>query len=389
MNFAPSPEHLTLRRELREFFEREAPTERIAALDRAEVFPAEIYAAMAEMGLCGITIDPRDGGTGFDEIAICIVVEELARACGSLVSAFVPTVTFCAKGIARHGTPDQKREYLPEIAAGRLRMAMALSEPDAGSDLTNLSTRAVERGDEWLVNGRKAWVSGADSSGFILAFVRTDPSTRGARGLSVLLIPSDAAGVHVRPLQKLAGQATRTCDVTFDDVRVPAANLLGVVDGGGGLIFDLLDAERIGVAAQGCGVAQGALDLALRYAEQRVQFGHPIVEFQAVGHPLADIAIGIEMARLLTWRAAWKLEHGLPCSMDASMAKVAGSEIGTRAANRGMQTLGGTSYLVDAGMERYWRESKLYEIGGGANEIQRGIILKHPRQQQSETESMG
>jgi alkylation response protein AidB-like acyl-CoA dehydrogenase len=193
----------------------------------------------------------------------------------------------------------------------------------------------------------------------------------------VLLVPTDATGLAVRPLPKLAGQATHTCEVFFDDVRVPAANLVGELDGGARIIFGLLDGERIYTAAQGVGIAQGALDKALAYAKERNQFGKPIIEHQAVGHMLAEMAMQVRMARLIVYHAAWKLDQGLPCSMEASMAKVVGAEAGTQVALKGMQVLGGYSYMVEYGMERYYREAKLYEIAGGTTQVQKNIIVKH------------
>lgn len=381
MDFTLPEEHDQLRSTLREFFESEAPVSVVAELDRHEKFPTEIYAKMAELGLCGVAIPEEYGGSPSDELGICIIAEEVARASATIEYAYVPTCTFCAKGIVQYGTEEQRRRLLPEIAAGRMRLAMGLSEPEAGSDLGGLSTRAIREGDEFVVSGQKIFTTGADTADYVFAFVRTDPDSRDHRGLSVLLIPREAEGVVVRPLPKLAGQGTHTCEVFLDEVRVPSANLVGPLHEGAKIIFSLLDAERIYVGAQGCGIGQGALDLARRYAEEREQFGKPIIDHQAVAHMLADMAVEVEMARLLTWRAAWKLDQGLPCSMDASMAKVAGSEVGTRAAANGMQVLGGYSYMVEYGMERYWRETKLNEIAGGTNQIQRNIIAQHLKAQ--------
>jgi alkylation response protein AidB-like acyl-CoA dehydrogenase len=279
--------------------------------------------------------------------------------------------------VADFGTEEQKRTILPRVASGEVRMSMGLSEPEAGSDLTHLSTRAVRDGEDYVINGQKVFITGADSADYVFAFVRTDPGTLAHRGLSVLLVPTDAPGLAVHPLPKLAGQATHTCEVFFDDVRVPAANLVGELDGGARIIFRLLDGERIYTAAQGVGIAQGALDKALAYAKVRSQFGKPIIEHQAVGHMLAEMAMQVRTARLIVYHAAWKLDQGLPCSMEASMAKVIGAEAGTQVALKGMQVLGGYSYMVEYGMERYYREAKLYEIAGGTTQVQKNIIVKH------------
>ncbi len=377
MDFSLPPTHEEFRSQLRRFFAEEARPVTVSGWDRTATFPTEVYEKMAELGLCGLAFGEEYGGSGGDELSVCIAVEEVARASATLAYAWVPTATFCAKGIARYGTEEQRQSLLPEVAKGRMRFAMGLSEPDAGSDLGGLSTRAERRGGGFVVNGQKVFTTGADSAAYIFCFVRTDPDSRGSHGLSVLLVPTDAEGVTIRPLTKLAGQGTHTCEVFFDNVEVGEDQLVGELDRGARIVFGLLDGERIYVGAQGCGVGAGALEIALNHARQRVQFGVPIIEHQAVGHMLADMAIDIETARLLVWRAATKLEAGLPCSLDASMAKVAGSEAGTRCAARGMQILGGYSYMVEYGMERYWRETKLYEIAGGTNQIQRNIIAKH------------
>lgn len=379
MDFAVTAEHLQFQATLREFFEAEAPVSLVAEWDRDERFPAEVYAKMAELGLCGLTFGEEYGGSGADEISIAIAAEEIARAAGTVSYTWTPTVSFCARGIARYGTEEQKRAYLPEVAAGRMRLAQGLSEPNAGSDLAGLSTRAVRDGSDFIVRGQKIFTTGADTADFILAFVRTDPDAVPRRGISTLLIPRREAGVTIRPLAKLAGQGTHTCEVFLDDVRVPEENLVGELNRGLDIMFGLLDGERIHVGAQGCGLGQGALDMALAHAREREQFGRPIIEFQAIGHMLADMVTELEAARLITWRAAWKLEHGIPCSLDASMAKVLGSEAGTRCATRGMQILGGYSYMIEYGMERFFREAKFMEIGGGTNQIQRNIIVKHLR----------
>jgi alkylation response protein AidB-like acyl-CoA dehydrogenase len=378
MDFQLSAEHQELSRTLRAFFEKEAPHEMVMELDRNEQYPAELYAKVAEIGLCGITIPEEYGGTPADEIALCIISEEMSRASAALVYAFIPTVTFAAKGIAEYGTEAQRRDLLPRVAAGTLRFAIGLTEPDAGSDLTHLKTQAVPDGEDYLIRGQKVFTTGADTADYIFAFVRTGSRSVSASGaLSVVLVPTDAPGVTIRPLRKLAGQATHTCEVFFGDVRVPGGNVVGEIGDGVRMIFSLLDRERILAGAQSCGIAQGAFDYAYRYAHEREQFGHPIVEFQAIGHMLADMAMDIEAARLLTFQAAWRLQQGFPVSAAASMAKVFASEVATRCASKGMQVLGGYSYMQEYPMERYYRESKLNEIAGGTNQILRTRIVRY------------
>ena len=375
MDFTLSDEHEDFRRTLREFFAREAPHVVVAAIDRGERPIEPIFEKMRGLGLWGLSLGERWGGTETDYLAVAIAVEEVSKASASLLHGWVPTLT-CSRTLINFGTEQQREEILPLVAEGKLRMGLALTEPSVGSDLTHLSTHAVRDGDDWVITGQKVFATGADTANHMLVFVRTDPDAPPSRGLSVLLVPGGAPGLTVRPLHKLAAQASSTCEMFFEDVRVPADRLVGELGEGLRVVQGLLDYERITNAAQSVGVAQGAFELALSYAKERVQFGKPIIEHQAVGHKLADMQIEIEMARLLTWRAAWKLTNGLQAESDALFAKVAGSECGTRCANRGMQILGGYSYMVDYGMERFWRESKINEIVAGTNEILRNNIAK-------------
>lgn len=360
---------------LRSFFEREAPIARIAELDASETYPAEILDGMAELGLWGIAIDAEHGGSYAPAMTRCIVVEEIQRAGACLGYAFVPTALFCAEAIGRFGSDEQRDRLLPELAAGRLRMAMALSEPDCGSDLMGLATRAIPDGDDLLIRGQKIFTTGADSADLILTLVRTTPDAPPRRALTFVLVPRRAEGVSVRPLRKLAGQGTHTCEVFLDDVRVPRTSVVGEVDGGAAVAMELLDADRVYTAAQSLGIAQGAFDLALTYAKARHQFGTAIINHQAIGHMLADMSMQIAGSRALMRDAAALLDDGRPCRVEATMAKIACSEAATRCATDGMQILGGYSYMVEYGMERYYREAKIQEIYGGTNQILRNVLV--------------
>ena len=375
MEFTLSDEHVALRATLRRFFAKESPTDVVYELDRSETFPAETYKKMADLGLCGMTIPEEYGGTPLDEIGKCIVAEEMQRAAGHLCYAFMACIGFCARGIDQFGTQDQKERYLPGIADGSIRFAMALTEPDSGSDLGSLRTSGKRTATGWVVNGQKVFSTGADTADFLFTLIRTDPDAKGARGLTAVVIPRTTAGVTVRPLKKLAAQAVHTCEIFFDDVEVHDDAVIGEPSGGARIVFSLLDAERVLVGAQGIGIAQGALDFALRYASERKQFNEAIIDFQAVGHMIADMAMDVEAARLVVYHAAWKLESGQSASKEAAMAKIVGSEAGTRCALKGMQVLGGYSYMVEYPMERWFRECKLYEIAGGSNQILRNVLV--------------
>lgn len=372
-------EHEAFRGVLRTYFERNSSIERVAEWDRSETFPESVYQGLSELGVLGLTFPEEYGGQLADEFTICVTAEELARAGGVFLYTYMPTITFCAKAVYRFGTEAQRRSILPEVAAGRCRFAMGLSEPDAGSDLFGLKTRAVPDGEEWIVRGQKVFTTGADTANFILLLVRTSLGAPTRQALTFLLIPPSTPGVTVRPLRKLAGQGTHTCEVFLDDVRVTRDAVLGGEEGigrGAQMVGEMLNAARIYVGAQGIGHSQRALDWARDYALERVQFGKPIASHQAVAHMLAQMDIDTEATRQLVYSAAWLLEQGLPCSRESAMAKVFASEAASRTISKGMQILGGYSYIVDFGMERLYRECKLNEIAGGTNEILRTIVAQ-------------
>ncbi len=374
-----TPEQRQVRETLRAFFTREAPSTLISELDRTETYPAEILKGMADLGLWGIAVDEQFGGSPADARTRCIIIEEIQRAGACLGYAFIPTALFCAEAIGRFGDEQQRESLLPRLAAGELRMAMALSEPDSGSDLMALSTSGQASGGDMVIRGQKIFTTGADAAELILTLIRTRPGASPRSALTFVLIPRHADGVTVRPLRKLAGQATHTCEVFFDDVRLPQESVLGDIDGGAAIVMELLDADRVYTAAQSLGIAQGALDLARTYARERHQFGTAIINHQAIGHMLADMVIAVEAARALTVAAADRLDQGLPCRVEAAIAKIAASEAGTRCAADGMQILGGYSYMVEYGMERYYREAKIQEIFGGTNQILRNVLMRELR----------
>lgn len=369
-------ELLLFRSSVRDFLEKRAPHDLIRAMDREGTLDADLWKGMADLGLLGLGIPEEYGGSEGNERAFAIVGEELARASGSLCYAFFPTAGFCARAIARFGNEEQRAEILPGIAAGEIRLAIGLTEPDAGSDLTGLKTRATRRGDHYVVNGSKMFSTGADVAKYQVALVRT-AGTEGADGdLTLMLIPTDQPGFQATPMEALGGGAVHTCHVTLDDVMVPVENRLGIEGGGLKLIGSLLDAIRIEGGAMGIGYGQGAFEVALKYAGEREQFGQPIGKFQAVAHMLVDTWMELEAARLIVLHAAWRYDHGLSTRAEASMAKTLGSVAGRRAATTGMQVLGGYSYISDFPMERYYRESKLMEIVDGTNQIQKNVLAR-------------
>lgn len=374
MELTPELQHW--QQTLRRFLAKETPPDYVREMERRGEYPYEAWQKFADFGLLGVPYPEEYGGMGGNIFHLLIVAEELSRTSGSFVFAYMPTISFCAMAVCRFGSEEQRHYYLPAVAAGECRMAIGLTEPDAGSDLASLRTSAREDGDDFVVNGGKMFTTGAQVAHYILLFCRTGPESRGFRGVSVLLIPTDSPGISIQPLETLAGDAVKSCAVQFDDVRVPRSQLLGGLHEGWEIVRASLDEERIYMGAQGTGNAQGAFGLALAYAKERQQFGQPIGKFQAIAHMLAEMATEIEAARCLTWRVAWLKHAGVPCHKEASIVKVFAGEVAMRTAVRGMQVMGGYSYVMEVDMQRYFREAKVLEIAGGTNQVQRNIIAE-------------
>ena len=373
---AEAEEHQAVRSVLRDYLELHAPGEVVNRLDDAGEYPESIIAGLAELGIFGLNISAEFGGSGADLTSVAIVCEELQRAGLSLLSAVAPTITYCAPAIERFGSDELKREILPRVATGGLRMAIGLTESDVGSDLsrTSASARTVEGG--FVVHGTKVWSTGAARADFVVTLVRSDPAATGYGGLSVLLVPTKDPAVTVRKIPKFAGQATASCEVFIEDLFVPDSRLVGEVNDGRRGFFAALDSERLFVAAQCVGIAQGAYETALSYALSREQFGKPIIEHQAVAHKLADMAAQLTTARLLTYSLARTVSARSEYSLEAALAKVYCSEAATAIVNDGMAILGAYSYAKEYPMERYYREVKLLEIAAGTNQILRNVIAK-------------
>lgn len=362
-----------------DFMDNEITVEYVRKCDQERQYPYEAYAKIARQGWLGILIPEEEGGSGGDIFDYSLMAEGLGKfgfdfACSVLVP------TFTAMNIIKFGTAEQKATYVKPFIDGEIRFSVSISEPDAGSDASNTKTHARrdENGD-WIVNGSKLWCSGAAAKDTVIAMlVRTDNGDKHG-GLSVLLIPNDTPGLDIRKLPTLSRHATGTTEIFLDDVRVPGENLLGEVGQGWKIITDHLELERCAVAAAYTGNAQEAVNAANRYAQQRIQFGKPIYEFQVLKHMLAENQTRVDAARLLCYRAARMKAEGLPAARETSMAKLYGSETLKQCALDGMQILGGYANLPEADMERYLRESVQSTIGGGTSQIQRTIIAKSMR----------
>jgi short-chain 2-methylacyl-CoA dehydrogenase len=374
VNFDLDPEHELLRSTVREFAEqRVAPV--AEELDRESRFPYDLVAELGELGLMGMTIPEEYGGAGTDTVSYAIAVEELTRIDSSIAITVAAHHSLGTLPIYYFGSEEQKREWLPDLTAGKRLAAFGLTEPDAGSDAGASRTRAELRDGRWIVNGSKIFITnaGTDISACVTITART-----GDDEVSNIVVPNGTDGYEISaPMKKLGWRASDTRELTFVDCAVPEGNLLGPRGQGFRQFLEILDGGRISVAAMGGGLAQGAYDLAFRYAQERKQFGQPIGRFQAVQFRLADMATEIEAGRQLVYRAAWLKDQGRDFGLGAAQAKLYTGELSNRAANWALQIHGGYGYMEEFAISRFYRDQKILEIGEGTNEVQRMVIAKH------------
>ncbi|MBO0850150.1 MAG: acyl-CoA/acyl-ACP dehydrogenase, partial [Pseudonocardia sp.] len=339
-------------------------------------YPYEAYRKVAEQGWLGLLVPEEYGGAGFDLFAAVLLLQELGRYSVDFGAAFaVPA--FTVTNIVHHGTERQRSRYLPDFVAGKVRFSISITEPEAGSDVAGVTTRAVEDDDGFVINGVKIFSSAAHAENNVICLLaRTAPGSTRQQGLSLLLVPSDTPGITMTRLPTVARRATGTNQIFFDDVRVPREALLGELGAGWKLITEHLEFERLTMAAIYARNAQQAVADTIAYATTREQFGRPISKFQVIKHSLAQMQTDADMASLLVYRATKKLELGLPALREVSMANLMAAELLYKIAGEGMQILGGAAQLPESDMERYWREGKQAMVGGGTSQIQRSVIAK-------------
>jgi short/branched chain acyl-CoA dehydrogenase len=376
VNFELTAEQAQIRDLVREFAAEEiAPG--AGERDEREEFPLDIVKKLGELGICGVPLPEEHGGLGADAVTWALVIEELGRADPS-VAVTVSVASGLAGGmVARYGTDEQRRRWLPPIASGEMLAAFALTEPGSGSDASALRTRARLDGDAWVLDGSKAFISnsGTPITGFVVAAARTEDGTEG--GISTILVPADAPGFLVGPpYRKLGWRSSDTHELSFEGCRVPADHLLGERGKGLAQCLAALDDGRISIAALSVGLAQGCLDASLAYAKEREAFGRPIGAFEAVAFKLADMRATIEAARLLTYRAAWLKDRGRPYATEAAIAKLRASETAVDVAREAIQVHGGYGYTEEFPVARAYRDAKVLEIGEGTSEVLRLVIAR-------------
>jgi short-chain 2-methylacyl-CoA dehydrogenase len=374
MNFDLTPEHELVRSTVREFAEsRIAPV--AEELDREHRFPYDVVAELAELGLMGMTIPEEYGGAGTDTLSYAIAVEELTRIDSSVAITVAAHHSLGTLPIYYYGSEEQKQQWLPQLASGQKLAAFGLTEPGAGSDAGATRTTAELRDGQWVVNGSKIFITNAGTD--ITACVTITART-GDDEISNVIVPNGAPGYEIsQPMEKMGWHASDTRELSFRDCAVPKENLLGERGQGFRQFLEILDGGRISVAAMALGLAQGAYDLAYAYTQEREQFGRPISKFQAVQFSLADMAVEIEAARNLVYKAAWTKDENRPFGREAAIAKLYTGEMSNRVVNSALQLHGGYGYMEEFAISRLYRDQKILEIGEGTNEVQRMVIAKH------------
>jgi short-chain 2-methylacyl-CoA dehydrogenase len=374
LNYDETAEQALVRKTVREFAQtRVAPV--AAELDREQRFPYELVGELAELGVMGMTIPEEYGGGGSDTVSYAIAIEELTRVDSSVAITVAAHHSLGTLPIYYYGTEEQKREWLPDLASGKALAAFGLTEPGAGSDAGATRTTAELRDGQWIVNGAKIFITnaGTDITKCVTVTART-----GDDEISNIVIPNGAPGYTVSaPMHKLGWRASDTRELSFENCAVPERNLLGPRGKGFPQFLEILDGGRISVAAMGVGLAQGAYDLAYRYAQEREQFGKPIAKFQAVQFRLADIATEVEAGRGLVYKAAWLKDRGRDFALAAAQAKLYTGELSNRVVNWALQIHGGYGYMEESAIARLYRDQKILEIGEGTNEVQRMVIARH------------
>ncbi|GGY24919.1 acyl-CoA dehydrogenase family protein [Streptomyces tanashiensis] len=373
MNLELSEEQEAVRRLAEDFVAREV-TPHAVAWDRAEEVDRGIVKKLGAVGFLGLTIPEEYGGSGGDHLAYCLVTEELGRGDSSVRGIVSVSLGLVAKTIASWGTEEQKREWLPRLASGEALGCFGLTEPGTGSDAGNLATRAVRDGDAYVVDGSKMFITNGTWADVVLLFARTN-DTPGHKGVSAFLVPTDTPGLTRRPVHgKLGLRGQATAELVLEDVRVPAGAMLGPEGKGFAVAMSALAKGRMSVAAGCVGIAQAALDAAVRYAGEREQFGKPIASYQLVQELLSDIAVDVDAARLLTWRVADLIDRGQDFATAASQAKLYASEAAVRAANNALQVFGGYGYIDEYPVGKLVRDARVMTLYEGTSQIQKLII---------------
>ena len=376
MDFHLSKEHEMLRKMYREFAQTEVKP-LAEEIDETERFPEETVRKMAELGMMGIYFPKEYGGAGADVLAYSMAVEELAKVCGTTAVVLSAHTSLCCAPIFENGTEAQKQKYLPKLCSGEWIGAFGLTEPNAGTDASGQQTTAVLEGDHYVLNGSKIFITNAGYANVFIVFAMTDPKA-GNHGISAFIVERDFPGFSIGKHEKKMGiRGSSTCELIFEDCIVPKENLLGKEGKGFKIAMKTLDGGRIGIASQALGLGEGAVEEAIAYTKERVQFGRRLSQFQNTQFQLADMHTRMQAAQFLVYSAAMKKQNGEPYSMDAAMAKLFAAEAASDVTRRAVQLFGGYGYTREYPVERMMRDAKITEIYEGTSEVQRMVISSH------------
>lgn len=377
MNFDLTEEQLMVREMVKDFAEQVIKPQAIE-IDRKARFPEEIFKEMGKLGFMGIPFPEKYGGSGGDTLSYILAVEEIAKVCGSTALSYAANVSLGASPLYYFGSEDQKEKYLKPIVQGKTLGAFGLTEPNAGSDAGGTETTAIKEGEYYVINGEKSFITNASHSNTIIVTAVTGKDEKDRKVISSIIVPSDTPGITITSnYDKMGVRGSDTAEIVLEDVKVPKENILGDEKSGFKQFLQTLDGGRISIAAIGLGIAQASLDRSLQYAKDRTQFGQPISKFQAIQFKLANMAMEVELARNMVYKAAWLKDNDRPYGKEAAIAKLYATEAAYRCATEAVQVHGGYGYMREYEVERFIRDAKLLVIGEGTSEIQRLVIARH------------
>lgn len=375
MDFEFSEEHKMFRDAIRDFCEKEVGP-LVDEAERKEKFPVSLFPKMGKLGYLCPKYPSEYGGGGLGKIGDCLLVEEMARVCVGISAALIVQSGLATASIFFHGTEQQKKKYLIPAITGQTIGAFGLTEANAGSDISAIQSTVTRKGNSYILNGSKMFITNGPIADYVVVAAYTDKSKGARGGISLLILDKDTPGFTQRSLSKVCFHSSETAELAFDNCTVPADNLVGEEGKGFGYVVETLADGRVTHAARSLGLAQAALDASVKYAQERVQFGQPISRFQGTSFKLARMATELEAARWMVYHAAWLLDRSEGCLKEASMAKLFASEMAVKAANEAMQIHGGYAFMMDSPVQRYFRDSRLFTITEGTSEIQQMVIAR-------------